>query len=222
MTKTCTCYVASEIRLHGSSKRPHMFWCEAFDPMASPAPWANRPSEGLDRTGVVSELTGGDKRGVASQAMAERVMKAIEEVHAPPADAARMGAARPVHGWIIQADAAAKLGLPPDMLIMSDLHGIPEAEDALASRPGDYLGISRTPPPPESHEQPLPTTDNTHHPRVYALVHDDIKARVHLGIHRYGVPLTPHNGRDALRDLYEELIDAVMYTRQVIYERDGK
>jgi hypothetical protein len=52
------------------------------------------------------------------------------------------------------------------------------------------------------------------------LVVDDMKARKHLGIKRYGVALQAHNGRDALRDAYEEALDLCMYLRQVIEERN--
>jgi hypothetical protein len=47
----------------------------------------------------------------------------------------------------------------------------------------------------------------------------DIEERRRLGISRYGTALQPHNGRDALRDLYEELLDSATYVRQVIEER---
>jgi len=33
--------------------------------------------------------------------------------------------------------------------------------------------------------------------------------------------LVPHNGRDALRDAYEEALDLCQYLRQALYERDG-
>ena len=46
--------------------------------------------------------------------------------------------------------------------------------------------------------------------------------RDQLGRERYGVPLQPHNGRDALVDSYQEILDAAVYLRQAIYERDGK
>jgi hypothetical protein len=54
------------------------------------------------------------------------------------------------------------------------------------------------------------------------MVMRDMESRDQVGRKRYGVQLQPHNGRDALRDLYEELLDAVVYARQAIYERDGK
>lgn len=67
-------------------------------------------------------------------------------------------------------------------------------------------------------EQPPPQA--TDGPHIHDLVAADIAARKVLGIERYGQPLQPSNGRDALRDLYEELLDGACYIRQVIAERD--
>lgn len=62
-------------------------------------------------------------------------------------------------------------------------------------------------------EQPAPTTnDGT---PIWELVIADMKWRDHLGRQRYGTPLQAHNGRDALEDLTQELLDAVVYTRQL-------
>lgn len=47
----------------------------------------------------------------------------------------------------------------------------------------------------------------------------DMKARKRLGLERYGSLLQAHNGRDALKDLYDELADASVYARQVMAER---
>lgn len=69
-------------------------------------------------------------------------------------------------------------------------------------------------------EQPPPTPNDR--PAIQDLVLADVAARKQLGIQRYGTPLQAFNGRDALRDLYEELLDAVQYARQVLYERDGR
>lgn len=69
-------------------------------------------------------------------------------------------------------------------------------------------------------DQPLPAQND--HPRIVGRVHGDIDARSQLGYRRYGTHLQPYNGRDALRDAYEDAIDLVLYLRQVIYERDGK
>jgi excinuclease UvrABC ATPase subunit len=46
----------------------------------------------------------------------------------------------------------------------------------------------------------------------------DLEDRLAFGIGKYGVPLQAMNGRDALRDTYEELLDACCYLRQVIEE----
>lgn len=70
----------------------------------------------------------------------------------------------------------------------------------------------------ESQPAPLPSES----PAVWDLVSADMAARDRLGESRYGTRLRPHNGRDALRDLYEELLDAAAYIRQVMYERDGR
>lgn len=69
-------------------------------------------------------------------------------------------------------------------------------------------------------DQPLPTTNDL--PCVQDQVMAFIERRKQLGVDRYGTTLQPHNGRDALRDLLEELVDAVNYTAQLIIERDGR
>lgn len=68
-------------------------------------------------------------------------------------------------------------------------------------------------------DQPLPVPNAARD--VQSQVIDDIAARREVGIQRYGTALQPHNGRDALRDLYEELLDACCYIKQAIIERDG-
>lgn len=57
-------------------------------------------------------------------------------------------------------------------------------------------------------------------PSVQDMVIDDLTVRLKVGIARYGTPLQPHNGRDALRDAYEEALDLACYLRQAIAERD--
>jgi len=56
---------------------------------------------------------------------------------------------------------------------------------------------------------------------VQDMVMSDLAVRKKIGIARYGTPLQPHNGRDALRDAYEEALDLACYLRQAIAERDG-
>lgn len=58
-------------------------------------------------------------------------------------------------------------------------------------------------------DQALPIPNKN--PFIQELVVSDI---------RYGTGLQAHNGRDALRDAYEEALDLTCYLRQCIYERD--
>jgi hypothetical protein len=50
---------------------------------------------------------------------------------------------------------------------------------------------------------------------------DDLEARAEFGKGKYGVYLQTNNGRDAIIDLYQELLDAVMYSAQASLEGDG-
>ena len=68
--------------------------------------------------------------------------------------------------------------------------------------------------------QPPPKAN--HHPHSVDLVQSDLTERKQLGIKRYGMALQPHNGRDMLWDTYEELLDACVYIRSLIFERDGQ
>lgn len=49
---------------------------------------------------------------------------------------------------------------------------------------------------------------------------DALKARRKQGIATYGIPLQPHNGRDAKRDKAEELLDALIYLWQERMEKE--
>lgn len=66
-------------------------------------------------------------------------------------------------------------------------------------------------------EQDMPVPNGA--TSIQSLVRDDLVLREKIGIERYGVPLQPHNGRDALRDAYEEAMDLSLYLRQAIVER---
>lgn len=59
-------------------------------------------------------------------------------------------------------------------------------------------------------------------PAVWGLVMLDMHKRDQDGRAKYGTPLQPHNGRDTLRDAYEEALDLAVYLRTAMYERDGK
>jgi hypothetical protein len=52
------------------------------------------------------------------------------------------------------------------------------------------------------------------------MVIEDLRGREKVGFETYGVPLLPHDGRDSMRDLYEELLDAAQYIRKVMEERE--
>lgn len=69
-------------------------------------------------------------------------------------------------------------------------------------------------------DQPPP--NKSIYPEVYQLLTEDLETRYRIGMQRYGKALQPFNGRDALRDAYEEAIDLAFYIRQAIYERDKK
>jgi hypothetical protein len=47
----------------------------------------------------------------------------------------------------------------------------------------------------------------------------DMKDRDNQGLEKYGVRLQPYNGRDALVDAYQEVLDASVYLGQFIYEQ---
>ena len=57
---------------------------------------------------------------------------------------------------------------------------------------------------------------------ITPLVHADLEARTAAGLASYGRPFTSHDGRDSLKDAYEEALDMVQYLRKALYERDGR
>lgn len=70
-------------------------------------------------------------------------------------------------------------------------------------------------------KQPKPTTSEESKV-VLKMVASDLADRAQVGLAEYGTYLETHNGRDALRDAYEEALDLVMYLRQALSERDDK
>lgn len=70
-----------------------------------------------------------------------------------------------------------------------------------------------------------PATTQQEQPRgigteIAALVQKDIQFRVEIGIQKYGETLKAFNGRRALVDAYQEVLDLAMYLRQKIEEED--
>jgi len=68
-------------------------------------------------------------------------------------------------------------------------------------------------------DQILPEKNSS--PYVQDLVIADIEYRKELGRKKYGTLLQPNNGRDFFLDLYEELLDSVIYLRGLMEERDS-
>ena len=62
-------------------------------------------------------------------------------------------------------------------------------------------------------------TEDENSKSVTDLVIQDLKDRREGGVEKYGKELLTHNGRDPLIDLYQELVDAVVYLRQALQER---
>lgn len=67
--------------------------------------------------------------------------------------------------------------------------------------------------------------DFTHQPKpkgsgpiMHDLVCADLQKRKEFGVQKYGEGLKAHNGRDALQDVYEELLDAAVYIKQCMQE----
>lgn len=71
-----------------------------------------------------------------------------------------------------------------------------------------------------SHATPNPTPNDK--PFVKDLVLKDLADRVQFGFNKYKTYLQPHNGRDALIDLYQEQWDALFYIRQLLFEKYGE
>ena len=69
-------------------------------------------------------------------------------------------------------------------------------------------------------KQPAPKRNN--HIPIWDMVVKDMGDRDVAGQQKYGVPLQPHNGRDALQDAYEEALDLCVYLRQALFEKNGK
>jgi len=49
---------------------------------------------------------------------------------------------------------------------------------------------------------------------------EDVEARIRIGEKKYGKRLQSFNGRDAVKDLYDEVLDALNYSKQL--EIEGK
>jgi hypothetical protein len=89
-------------------------------------------------------------------------------------------------------------------------------QEHVAQHRGDNL---YRPLQPATDPQPAPRP--TAAPAAWSLVMRDMADRDVFGATKYGVRLQPGNGRDALKDAYQEALDLAVYLRTAIYERDG-
>ena len=55
---------------------------------------------------------------------------------------------------------------------------------------------------------------------AYEPLRADLLARAEMGLKKYGTKLRAQNGRSAMLDLYQEILDAVMYAQQGRVEGD--
>jgi hypothetical protein len=69
-------------------------------------------------------------------------------------------------------------------------------------------------------DQPRPEPNER--PHITDLVVADLVERKRIGTERYGTPLQPFNGRDALVDAYQEVLDLANYVRQRIWEDEHR
>ena len=65
--------------------------------------------------------------------------------------------------------------------------------------------------------EPSPLFSN--HEPVWYLVIKDMNQRNEFGRKKYGTPLKAFNGRDVLKDAYEEALDLCVYLKNAIEER---
>lgn len=56
---------------------------------------------------------------------------------------------------------------------------------------------------------------------IWDLVVDDMRARDAFGAQKYGSRLMADDGRNSLRDAYEEVLDLAVYLRKALAEREG-
>jgi hypothetical protein len=67
--------------------------------------------------------------------------------------------------------------------------------------------------------QPDPTPNDSED--IQSMVIRDIESRRQHGIKTYGTALQAFNGRDAVKDAYEESMDLTMYLKQMLVEDEG-
>lgn len=66
--------------------------------------------------------------------------------------------------------------------------------------------------------EPPPMKNNS--PSIHDLVIKDMESRKRMGLKKYGTVLQAGNGRNALKDAYEEVLDLAMYLKQRLEEEN--
>ncbi len=64
-----------------------------------------------------------------------------------------------------------------------------------------------------------PDPKGNDNPSIHDLVVKDIESRKKFGLHKYGKHLQAGNGRNALKDAYEEALDLACYLKQLMEEQ---
>lgn len=70
----------------------------------------------------------------------------------------------------------------------------------------------------KTHNTPEPPPKQGKQEVMNAVI-EDMKQRREDGIEKYGTPLMTHNGRNALVDAYQEVLDLAVYIKQELLER---
>lgn len=68
---------------------------------------------------------------------------------------------------------------------------------------------------------PTPNGNRSCQERFMDRIGETMPARMELGLARYGTLLQPFNGRDFMRDTFEELLDLSVYLEGVAFEREA-
>lgn len=69
--------------------------------------------------------------------------------------------------------------------------------------------------------RPTPNTETSCQQRFMDRISQDMPPRMELGLQRYGTLLQPFNGRDFMKDTFDELLDLSVYLEGVAVEREA-
>lgn len=94
----------------------------------------------------------------------------------------------------------------------------PKTLDAAYERKALQEGWMFSPAFPENEEWGEPSPVPNSKPSIHDLVIADMESRKRMGLKKYGTVLQAGNGRNALKDAYEEVLDLAMYLKQKLEE----